>query len=106
MRLSEVTGWQRALASLLIVQLLVVVGLAASPHFHQLLHHDADQDHHECAVTVMASGGSDDSVPPAILNLGPLPADSCAALPELAPADVAALFLSAHVFEHAPPARA
>jgi hypothetical protein len=104
MRPREAKGWQRAFVCALIAQFLVIAGLAASPHLHQLLHHDADQSGHECVVTVMLSGGSDDVAPPAILVQAPLPADSLASLLEFSPNDVAALFLTAHIFEHAPPA--
>jgi hypothetical protein len=88
---------------LLIGQFLIISALAGSPQLHQLFHHDADRGDHECAVTVMISGGSDGSPVPQVLDAGtpfPIAFDFS---PELLSQDVAPLFLSAHVFEHAPP---
>jgi hypothetical protein len=42
------------LAGLLIAQLFVLSALAVSPRLHQWLHHDAESDSHQCAVTLMA----------------------------------------------------
>jgi hypothetical protein len=95
--------WRNALVCLLTSQFLIIAALAASPHLHQLFHHDADRGDHECAVTVMISGGSDGSPVPQILDAGtrfPIAFDFS---PEILSYDVAPLFLSAHVFEHAPP---
>ena len=96
--------WQSAFVCLLISSLLIVVALAASPQLHQLFHHDADHSEHECAVTVMVSGGSDDSPVPQVFEAGAiLPVALDFLQPETHSGDVAPLFLSAHVFEHAPP---
>jgi len=46
--------------SILIILLLNL--LAASPSLHELLHHDANQPGHQCAVTVFAHGQVDSSV--------------------------------------------
>jgi len=97
-------AWQSAFACLLISSLLIVVALAGSPRLHQLFHHDADGSDHECAVTVMVSGGSDDSPIPQVFEAGAiLPVVLDFLLPETHSRDVAPLFLSAHIFEHAPP---
>jgi hypothetical protein len=96
-------GWRNALVSLLLTQFLIIAGLAASPHLHQLFHHDADRGDHECAVTVMISGGSDGSPVPQILDAGTRFPTAFDFSPEILSHDVAPLFLSAHVFEHAPP---
>ena len=102
-RIRDVKGWQGAVAVLLLAHLMIVVMLAASPHLHQLFHHDADHGSHECVVTLMISGGSDGSSAPQVLV-------ACFTFPtvfnfsfETHSHDVAPLFLSAHVFEHAPP---
>jgi len=42
---------ESALAGLLIVLIGVCSTLAHSPSFHQRLHSDANQDHHQCAFT-------------------------------------------------------
>src|SRR5438552_13937302 len=96
-------AWQSAFACLLISSLLIVVALAASPRLHQLFHHDADGNEHECAVTVMVSGGSDDSLVPQAFEAGAILPVALDFLPETHSRDVVPLFLSAHVFEHAPP---
>jgi hypothetical protein len=103
MRDREGARGRNALVCWLISQFLIISALAASPHLHQLFHHDADRGDHECAVTVMISGGSDGSPVPQVLDAGtPFPT-AFDFSPEILSQDVAPLFLSAHVFEHAPP---
>jgi hypothetical protein len=46
--------------SILIVLLLNL--LAAAPSLHELLHHDADEPGHQCAVTMFAHGQVDSPV--------------------------------------------
>jgi hypothetical protein len=43
-------------ASLLIVLVLVLSSLAASPALHKLVHPDADSAEHACAITMFAHG--------------------------------------------------
>jgi hypothetical protein len=102
-RLRDAKAWRNAFACLLTAHLLIVVVLAASPQLHQLLHHDADQSNHECAVTLMVSGGSDGSSVPQILEAGAILPVVFDFLLEANSRDVSALFLGAHIFEHAPP---
>ena len=102
-RIRDVKSLQNAVVCLLIAHLLIVVVLAASPHLHQLLHHHADDGSHECVVTLMISGGSDGSPAPQVLEAGALLSTSVNFSPEVHSPDVTPLFLSAHVFEHAPP---
>jgi hypothetical protein len=102
-RLRDTKGWQGALVCLLIANLLIVVVLAASPQLHHLLHQDADRSEHECAITVMLSGGSDGSLVPQVFAAGAILPIVHQFLPEMHSRDVAPLFLGAHVFEHAPP---
>ncbi|MFZ3375264.1 MAG: hypothetical protein WA183_06900 [Chthoniobacterales bacterium] len=102
-RVRDTKNWQSLLVCLLIANLLIVVVLAASPQLHQLIHHDADSGEHECAVTVMVSGGSDGSAVPQVFEAGAILPIALDFLPEMHSRDVASLFLSAHVFEHAPP---
>jgi hypothetical protein len=103
MRNRDGARWRNALVCLLITEFLIIAGLAASPQLHQLFHHDADHGDHECIVTVMISGGSDGSPTPQILEAGGAFPTAFAFSPELQSHDVASIFLSAHVFEHAPP---
>ena len=102
-RLRDTKCWQSALVYLLIADLLIVVVLVASPQLHQLLHQEAGHCGHECAVTVMLSGGSDDSAVPQVFDAGAILPMSFHFLSEMRSRDVAPLFLGAHVFEHAPP---
>jgi hypothetical protein len=102
----DTAGWQKALVCLLVGQLLVVAALVACPHLHQLFHHDADQRDHECAVTVMLSGGSDEVVPPLIVIAAPFFGGSGESIAPTVAGEIAPLFLGAHIFEHAPPAHA
>jgi hypothetical protein len=102
-RLREAKWWQKALVFLLVADLLMVVALAASPQLHQLFHHDANHGDHECAVTVMISGGSDGSPTPPVFDAGTPLVQGFNLLAEIHPSDVPSLFLSAHIFEHAPP---
>jgi hypothetical protein len=103
MRGRNLTGWQNALICLLLGQILVIAALAASPNLHQLFHHDAGRGDHECAVTVMISGGSDGSIVPEVLDAGAIFRTPCDFSSEIQTPDLAPFFLSAHVFEHAPP---
>ncbi len=94
-------------------QLLVSGGLLASfffalflavvPQLHQRIHKDAASSEHECAVTLIASGKYQQSDAPVLVSI-PQPAVQFSKIPALHPIWVAAPFLGASVFEHAPPA--
>ena len=45
-----------ALAALLAGIVLFLDAMAACPALHELIHHDADQPGHECAVTMFMHG--------------------------------------------------
>jgi len=45
-----------ALAAWLVGTILLLDAMAACPALHELIHHDADQPGHECAVTMFAHG--------------------------------------------------
>lgn len=45
-----------AIAGLLVVLILFLNAMAACPALHELIHKDADQPGHECAVTIFAHG--------------------------------------------------
>ncbi|HEY5041886.1 MAG TPA: hypothetical protein VIK53_07770 [Verrucomicrobiae bacterium] len=47
------------IASLLAGLVLLLDAMAACPALHELIHHDADQPGHECAVTLFAHGHVD-----------------------------------------------
>jgi hypothetical protein len=50
------------LAVLLMGLVLFVAALASSESLHKLIHHDADEAGHECAVTLFAHGQVDSPV--------------------------------------------
>ena len=45
-----------AIAALLVGMVLLLNAMAACPALHELIHKDADQPGHECAVTMFAHG--------------------------------------------------
>jgi hypothetical protein len=59
---------ERAIAALLVALILFIDVMAACPALHELIHHDADEPGHECAVTMFAHGQVESvtvDVPPA-----------------------------------------
>jgi hypothetical protein len=93
---------QRGLTALLIVQLLIVMAMAVSPQLHKWVHHHADADDHECAVTLFMYGEYDT---PAVVSVVPILVEwifKQLMLPRMVWVD--GLFLSRRVLEHAPPA--
>jgi hypothetical protein len=81
------------------------VALSVSPALHERFHPDAKQAHHECAVTVFASGSYHHAAAPKV-TIPPVSVWQFGSLPALAPVWVPAPFFSACIFEHAPPAPA
>ncbi len=90
-------------ASGLLATLLFALGLAASPQLHARFHPDAGSSNHECAVTLITSGKYEQADAPPLF-CAPQPAVVFEKIPALAPVWVAAPFLGARIFEHAPPA--
>ena len=90
-------------ASSLLSAFLLALGLAASPQWHARFHSDAGSPNHECAVTLIASGKYEHADAPPVFA-APQPAVHFEKIPALAPVWVAAPFLGASIFEHAPPA--
>ena len=93
-----------AIAALLLVHVLAVLALAASPSLHHWLHADADDDDHDCAVMLFVHGagqaGSAPLAAPAFVGwamvLTPLIACAPAGFVESA-------YATGRVFEHGPP---
>jgi hypothetical protein len=91
------------IASALGASILLALTFAVAPQLHERIHRDATATQHECAVTLIASGKYEHSdVPPLVIV--PQPAAQFSKIPALNPIWVAAPFLGACVFEHAPPA--
>jgi hypothetical protein len=74
--------------------------LCVAPRLHEKIHGTAAG--HECAVTLIASGKYEHSDAPALI-LARQPAAQFSKTPALNPIWVAAPFLGARIFEHAPP---
>src|SRR4051812_651396 len=92
----------RGISSVLIVAaFLFANALAVAPQWHEKIH--APSPGHECAVTLIASGKYEQSDAPPLVFV-PQPAAQFSKIPALNPIWVAAPFLGAAVFEHAPPA--
>jgi len=95
-------GLRESLVILLLLHLLTVAAMAASPAFHEWLHHDSDQEDHDCAVTLFLSGGVEEVLQPLlqIERIAVLDRE----LEMLAPAAHHAVQARTGILEHAPPA--
>jgi hypothetical protein len=79
--------------------------LAACPELHELIHHHGADEHHDCAVTAILSGGIEQTPIVAILFVVPGPIlESIGISFEAEP--FGSFFLSCHILEHAPPVTA
>jgi hypothetical protein len=83
---------------------LWALALSASPQLHQRVHKDANRVEHNCAVRMIASGSYDHAPVPVVSAA--VPSANFSKIPALTPHWVESPFLSACIFEHAPPARA
>jgi hypothetical protein len=96
------SGWFGGTAVLLLAAAIVLMlGLSVAPNLHERLH-PTSASLHECAVTLIASGSCHHTAA-APLVIAPVIAVPFK-IPALNPVWVAAPFLSARIFEHAPPA--
>jgi hypothetical protein len=86
----------------LIGAFLFATALSASPQLHERFHSDANQAQHECSVTLIA-GGNYDHAAPAPVFVRPNFSTQISDVATLNPIWVASPFLSASIFEHAPP---
>jgi len=80
------------------------IALSASPQLHQRVHADANRVEHNCAATMIASGGYDHVTHPPLVSADTL-VPQFSKIPALTPCWVQSPFLGASIFEHAPPAR-
>jgi hypothetical protein len=78
--------------------------VSVSPRLHARIHADAHRADHVCPVTLIASGSYEHEAQPPLVIV-PLPAVQFSKIPALTPCWVQSPFLSARIFEHAPPAR-
>jgi hypothetical protein len=89
-------------AAFLSIAFLWTLGLSVSPQLHERLHPDANRVEHTCAVTFVASGSYDHAESAPLLS-APVPSNHFSTIPVLDPQWVQSPFLSASIFEHAPP---
>jgi hypothetical protein len=97
------SGWfGDATLLLLAAAIVLMLGLSVAPNLHERLH-PTTASLHECAVTLIASGGCHHTAT-APLVIAPATAVEFSKIPALNPIWVEPPFLGARIFEHAPPA--
>jgi hypothetical protein len=77
--------------------------LSVSPQLHARIHPDGNRTEHNCAVTLIATGSYDHAAQQPLVS-EPQFASGYSEIAALSSTWVRPLFLSAHIFEHAPPA--
>jgi hypothetical protein len=92
------------IATIVSAGFLWTLALSGSPQLHQRVHPDANRPDHSCAVTLIASGSYDHAAHPPLINAPELVV-GFSKVPVLSSTWVQPVFLSAHIFAHAPPAR-
>jgi hypothetical protein len=81
---------------------LWTLALSVSPQLHEQVHSDAKSVQHECAITLIAAGNYHYAAAAPLLD-SPVPATQFSKIPALNSIWIQSLFLSASIFEHAPP---
>jgi hypothetical protein len=79
--------------------------LIFSPQLHARVHPDGNRAEHSCAVTLIATGSCEHGAHPPLVAQ-PQFTDSFSKIAALSSTWVRPLFLSSHIFAHAPPATA
>jgi hypothetical protein len=80
------------------------IALSVSPQLHQRVHADGNRSDHTCAVTLIATGSYDHPAQPPLISSPDL-LTQFETVPALSSIWVQPLFLKAHIFANAPPAR-
>jgi hypothetical protein len=94
----------KIVALFLVASLQWATVLVVCPSLHELIHHDADDEHHDCAVTLFLAGQVEQPAINPIIITGP-------ALVQVAldqsydTLSCGSFFLSCRILEHAPPLR-
>jgi hypothetical protein len=102
---NSVAGTARKMVSLFLAAMLQwATVLAVCPSLHELIHHDADDEHHDCAVTMLLAGQLEQpALDPIVITkpaLVPVPLDQTCEN-----RSGGSFFLSCRLLEHAPPLR-
>ena len=95
---------QSLIAGGLVALFLWTLVLAVSPALHLRFHSDAAKSEHSCVVTFVASGSYHHATLEPQIGL-PVNANQFSKIARLTPHWVESPFLSACIFEHAPPAQ-
>jgi hypothetical protein len=101
MNASQLRTLSSVSALAILLALLFASVLCVTPQLHERIHGTSAT--HECAVTLIASGKYEQSDAPPLIVVPQLAAQF-SKIPALNPIWVAAPFLGASIFEHAPPA--
>jgi hypothetical protein len=96
------TRWAATISIVTCAGLLAILTLAASPQLHEWLHHGADQPGHHCAVTMVLDNGLHTSAT-TVVPLAPPQWILLDRPVHFSGENLGSLFLSACIFEHAPP---
>lgn len=87
--------------SVFLCAFLLALSFTAAPKLHERFHADAGLPNHECAVTLLAAGKCEQGAPSVVVVVQR--ATHFEKIASLNPVWVAVPFLSAAIFEHAPP---
>lgn len=98
----HLSGFRRAISFAVILHLLAVLWMVASPALHSAVHQDASEPEHACSVTAFEAGSFGTPVLAAVFSakvVQPI-------IERIEPASVSLgeIFLVLGVLEHAPPA--
>jgi|ERR1700737_1453346 hypothetical protein len=104
-RENSVAGAAPKITSLLLAAMLQwATVLVVCPSLHELIHHDADDEHHDCAVTLFLAGQVEHPALDPIVIVKPI----VVSVPPGQNYDTryfGSFFLSCRILEHAPPLR-
>lgn len=98
-----ITRGRALVASIAIAGFFCTLVLSVYPQLHARLHPDHNRAEHTCAVTLIANGSYDQVVHAPLIS-APQRITHLATIAVLTSIWVRPLFLSAHIFAHAPPA--
>jgi hypothetical protein len=100
----HLSGFPRAIGFAVLLHLIAVLWMAASPALHTAAHQDAAEPGHSCCVTLFEAGSFGSQPPTAIFSTDVVrPLIGCI---QSAGVSLGEIFLVLGVLEHAPPATA
>jgi len=98
-------AFYQVVAAFMLSQFMLALAMAASPELHHYLHHDSDDDDHDCAVTHLINGDFSDGLPALPVAVTPVNPERelMTTDTEWTPAWVPPLYLASFTLERAPP---